>query len=149
MRGLVAALALLLAGPAAAEAGKVVEIIPGSGDPVPIADAERIRYATASIPRARDLLDRELIDYPSARFREVAAIVAPRKLGVTYCGLINSRNSVGGFSGWEPFMLMLTEDHESLRIGSEGIGGELMRMVCDRGERQPGAEDLSDQLTHR
>lgn len=150
MRGLVVVISLaLLAGPAAGQ-GKVVEIIPGSGDDrimVPHSDMER--YITGALPRARDLLDRELIDYPSARFRSVVAHGAPYTLSAGYCGLVNSRNRAGGFAGWEPFALLIAADTEALYVGTDGSAPIMIEALCAASGRRTVQGDFSDRLTHR
>jgi hypothetical protein len=47
----------------------------------------------------RDGLDTRLVDYPSARFRNVR-IAADLSYA---CGEVNSRNQMGGMTGWAPF----------------------------------------------
>lgn len=63
-------------------------------------------------PRAdtavRDLLDAELLDYPSSRFREVRAWSGETPRGaeaITVCGKVNSPNAMGGFTGWKAFLV--------------------------------------------
>lgn len=135
-------------GPAAGQ-GKVVEIIPGSGDPIPVTQAETARYVTAVLPKARDLLDRELIDYPSARFREVRASGAPLGLSATFCGFINARNRAGGFTGWEPFMLRISDGSEALYVGTEGAAPDMIKVLCLASRRVLVDGDFSDRLTYR
>lgn len=73
--------------------------------PAQIANQER---AAAEV---RAAFDAELIDYPSARFRDVyvsrnpAAEAERGSPGPGYlCGYINSRNQLGGYTGWKRFM---------------------------------------------
>lgn len=54
----------------------------------------------------RDQLDRDLRDYPTARFRDVYAVVRETKDGAPslyFCGSINSRDSHGAYTGWRTF----------------------------------------------
>ncbi|ALG60983.1 MULTISPECIES: hypothetical protein [Citromicrobium] len=79
--------------------------------------------AMAAIPEARATLDDALTDYPSARFRNVQARLVrsvytsdegqsdkvPWKhrggIVLIFCGEINAKNRMGGYTGWEPFAL--------------------------------------------
>lgn len=51
----------------------------------------------AQFARVRAELDRQLLDYPSARFRDVRAD------GTRVCGYVNSKNAMGGYVGWRLF----------------------------------------------
>ena len=52
-------------------------------------------------------LETQLLDYPTARFRNVRV----QKSGDSLCGEVNSKNRMGAYSGWTPF----------LNVGSEVI----------------------------
>lgn len=139
----------LLATQAQAQNDRRVEILPGTGDPAPISREETARYIESALPKARDLLDRELIDYPSARFREVRASGAPLALNATFCGLINARNRAGGFTGWEPFLLSISERDEALYVGAEGSAAVMIPGLCGASRRVIIDGDFSEKLTHR
>lgn len=150
MRSLLAMVCLiLLAGPAFAQ-GRVVEIIPGTGDDrVPVSMAETTRYVETAIPKARDLLDRQLIDYPSARFRGVQASGAPFGLNATFCGLINSRNRAGGFTGWEPFVISISENNEYFSVSDGDVSGSMIELLCVNSNKVSVSGDFSSRLTYR
>lgn len=58
---------------------------------------------------ARSWLELGLVDYGSAQFRNVQIVlVSPdrrnrRNVVMTVCGLVNSRNRMGGYTGFQPF----------------------------------------------
>ncbi|WP_303699161.1 hypothetical protein [Brevundimonas naejangsanensis] len=58
---------------------------------------------TQTIEKARQRLDNDLGDYPSARFRNVIAQGEADR--AKFCGEINSRNRMGGMTGWQRFYL--------------------------------------------
>jgi len=73
----------------------------------PITEAE-VAAGLAQVPAIRDELDRELFDYPTARFRDVyvtvnGSIEGPRR-GSYLCGLVNSKSRAGGYVGWTRFV---------------------------------------------
>lgn len=51
----------------------------------------------AQFRAARNALDAKLLDYPSARFRDVHAD------HFRICGMVNARNSLGAYTGWKQF----------------------------------------------
>jgi hypothetical protein len=58
--------------------------------------------------RAHSAFDSQLIDYPSARFRNTVAhyfIRSDNKKAYFLCGEVNSKNGLGGYSGWVPFLV--------------------------------------------
>lgn len=72
---------------------------------VQVANQERVA------PEVRAAFDAELIDYPSARFRDVFVSRNPEaeaergSPGTGYlCGYVNSKNQMGGYAGWKRFM---------------------------------------------
>lgn len=146
---LVASCATLLCSAAHAQVERQVEILPGTGDPAPVSPEETTRYIEAALPKARDLLDRELIDYPSARFRDVRASGAPLGLNATFCGFINARNRAGGFTGWEPFLLSITNSNEALYVGVEGSARVMIPGLCGASGRVPIDGDYSSRLAYR
>lgn len=63
------------------------------------------------LPEIRARFDTELIDYPSARFRDVQVTRNPvaeaerGQPGSGYlCGFVNSKNRMGGYGGWKRFV---------------------------------------------
>lgn len=51
----------------------------------------------AQFARVREALNEQLMDYPSARFRDVRAD------GSRVCGFVNAKNAMGAYIGWRPF----------------------------------------------
>lgn len=81
-------------------------------DPL-LTQLRRDAYDLGNIKAARGVLDRLLIDYPSARFRDVVAyyiFAHNRQVNkdgtrnppiLVYCGMVNARNRMGGMVGWQ------------------------------------------------
>ena len=92
------------------------------------------RYASD----AHTLLDSQLVDYPSARFRNVRAHYSRRTLGgehaLTFCGEVNAKNTMGGYTGWAHFVLLPGDDPEFL-IESDGLAGTFVSNMCTRDEK--------------
>lgn len=65
--------------------------------------AGRATVPVETIEKARVRLDTDLADYPSARFRNVIAQGSSER--AKFCGEINSRNRMGGMTGWQRFYL--------------------------------------------
>ena len=87
---------------------------------------------------ARDALDQVLIDYPSARFREVTANSA------VVCGKVNAKNRMGAFSGWSDFVVFSDAEGATAFVGDE----IMMDALC--GERnRPRSSDYSARLAAR
>ncbi|RYG20179.1 MAG: hypothetical protein EON96_01545 [Caulobacteraceae bacterium] len=63
----------------------------------------------AELEAAKAWLQLSLVDYESARFMRVqVALVspnrrAPREVVLVVCGLVNGRNRMGGYTGFQPF----------------------------------------------
>lgn len=92
-----------------------------AGPPVSATAGELHERAQAALPAVREALDGALTDYPSARFRNVQARLVrsvystdegqsnkvpwTHRGGVVlvFCGEINAKNRMGGYTGWEPF----------------------------------------------
>ncbi|MCM2441059.1 hypothetical protein HGO34_15165 [Agrobacterium vitis] len=78
-------------------------------------------------------------DPESARFDEVAATQS-QDGGVVVCGLVNARNSFGGYAGRSPFMGMLTKNKVGetvflvLTSGSSKAAVEVTRRACMRND---------------
>lgn len=90
---------------------------------------------------ARDAFDRQMIDYPSARFRDVHA--DRRRI----CGYVNGKNRLGAYSGWKRFVVMGIEDAEAQIEGDEDFPGAIS-MMCDE-DPIPHDQDYSGRLRHR
>ena len=122
---LVLALALALASPVAAAPAKHA---PGAGVEV------------KSIQRA---LDAELLDFPSARFRDVH-MTQDR---VDVCGWVNSKNRMGGYVGWTQFhAIPIPGAAAYLTLASDEVSAQVAAQSCAKSGLQWGAEDLSAQI---
>lgn len=90
--------------------------------------------------RARLALDRAMIDYPSARFRDVTATDS------IICGSVNGPNRLGGYAGWHRFVVALTGPSEIVRFEhTDDLG--LVRGLCDGAARPASTPDYSDRLS--
>lgn len=99
---LIAACVLAVAG--AAHAQDAAGVAPEApAQPFSQADMDR------ELEAARDWLEMNLIDYGSAQFRDVQiALISPdrrnrRNVAMAVCGMVNSRNRMGGYVGYQPF----------------------------------------------
>lgn len=90
--------------------------------------------------RARNALDAELIDYPAARFRDV------RASRFRICGYVNGRNRMGGFAGWDRFLVSLLPETTVVRFESADKLG-MVRMLCDGEGAPPTSPDYSARMT--
>lgn len=122
----------------------------GGSVPARSAPAQPVAVTPEVIRVAREKLDTAMVDYPSARFREVRAALWTGRLRpdqppvtmVVFCGQVNMRNRMGGMNGWQGF---------SLRTGAEIMPLFVdrrpgMASVCSQGVPL-GDEDYSDALT--
>lgn len=91
----------------------------------------------AQFQAARAALNEQLLDYPSARFRDV------RGSESMICGYVNSKNRLGAYTGWSRFAAYAGG---SLYISDQDGGDAIMVEVCDMVEFSPDP-DLSDRLT--
>lgn len=94
---------------------------------------------------AKTALDERLLDYPSARFRDV------RGDDKVLCGFVNAKNRMGAYTGWVRFGYVTFGTEPSLYIDSaDDEGGDIMLdgFCGDDGLRYRGS-DYSDRLTHR
>jgi len=63
----------------------------------------------AEVAAAREWLELSLVDYDSAKFQRVRVVlVSPdrrnkRNVALVVCGLINSKNRMGGYTGYQTF----------------------------------------------
>lgn len=86
---------------------------------------------------ARDALDGVLIDYPSARFREVTANE------IKVCGRVNAKNRMGAYSGWQDFVVSLAGEPTAF------VGDEIMMDALCNERNRPRSHDYSDRLAAR
>lgn len=83
------------------------------------------------IARAQAVISRQLIDPASAQFQ----ITTIQHLGaaVVFCGQVNSKNRLGGYTGFHPFVLF--GDDLTIYDGRPGTGAtfaELQQMMCGK-----------------
>jgi len=98
---------------------------------LPIVASAAPRAATPKeISAIRSSLERKLKDAPSARFE--AVLVENDNV----CGMVNAKNSMGGYAGYSPFFGMVTVDTTGktvayvLSVGED----EITRKMCaDKG----------------
>ncbi len=93
---------------------------------------------------AQRLLDERLLDYPSARFRDV------RGDERILCGFVNSKNRMGAYVGWTRFAVtFFTEEPRVMLDDPDGADDVLLDAFCgDDGQRLSG-RDYSTNLTRR
>lgn len=112
-----------------------------------------VQQAQAGAPAIRVALDRELLDYPSARFRDVrvtinleAAVTARGYL----CGYVNAQNRAGGYAGWSRFMATADDQGGMVMIEPVGTIDTVVDGACGRGGTHAfDATDRSGWLAHR
>jgi hypothetical protein len=170
---------------AAASAGAASRHHPASAAPPTSLHAR----AVAALPAARRALDSTLIDFPSARFQDVHARIVRSvyaddegqsdKVPWTHrggpvlviCGQINSKNRMGGYTGWSGFAFepaqtdMVTmyglesptrlphqinaAANDELTIADDQRNDEeTVGLLCGDGASQSDAADLSAELQH-
>jgi hypothetical protein len=67
-----------------------------------IAKDERRRRI--DLPLVISKLDTSLLDYRSARFRNIKVVIGNSEWATAaWCGEFNSKNAFGAFTGWQPF----------------------------------------------
>lgn len=92
----------------------------------------------ALFSRARAALDEKLLDYPSARFRDVHADAA------RVCGWVNGKNRLGAYTGWKSFGVFGSGETSRLYLDEP----EMTELFCTPALMET-APDYSDRLTHR
>lgn len=73
-------------------------------------------------------IDAKLIDGTSARFRDV------RASRTRVCGMVNARNRMGGYTGWQPFSALIVDDEAVVSIGEDEA--DMIAIFCT-GEGAP------------
>lgn len=100
---------------------------------VTAAHVEEYRQSAAEIRR---VFDREMLDYPSARFRDVHVTVnldVPAPRGAYLCGYVNGKNRMGAYTGWQQFVASdYLDGSVTLRTGDE-IMDALVDVPCGEG----------------
>lgn len=100
---------------------------------------------TASqISSAKAALNAQLLDYQSARFRDV------RGTGAALCGFVNAKNRMGAYTGWSRFVwLTVTENHRLLIEDTEGENDIMLDAFCGEDGLRNEGRDYSEQMTGR
>ncbi|MGV3579995.1 hypothetical protein [Brevundimonas sp.] len=96
---------------------------------------------TEQFERARQSLNATLLDYPTARFRDVHG--DQRRL----CGFVNSKNRMGAYVGWDRFVVLGLPGSEPIYETDDQIGR--VALLCDQIDPPLPNVDYSDQLTAR
>lgn len=74
-------------------------MLAGSSQATEDVDGTLARLSAASRASLLDVMDRELVDGPSSRYRDVKGIAGGR-----ICGLVNSKNRLGAYVGYQRFI---------------------------------------------
>ncbi len=101
-----------------------------------LVSSAQISRTEAEAPKIRAAFDREMLDYPTARFRDVhvtvnLAVEEPR--GAYLCGFVNGKNRMGAYTGWQRFMASGAGDAGQVHIEtSDGnaVSDMLIGMTC-------------------
>lgn len=108
-----------------------VAAMQGSG-PGPVTDAQ--------VRSARSAFDEQLLDFPSARFKDVTGN------GYVLCGQVNAKNRVGAYIGWTPFAAVWREGRTSIYIQEADAEPPLvLQTFCAEG-RAPVSRDFASEL---
>lgn len=102
--------------------------------------------ARAAANAVRGQFDREMLDYPSARFRDVRAIHAPLGELVVFCGLVNGKNRAGAYSGWKEFA---ATGADAPSVDVRPRDDIMVDALCSGGNGTQDTRDYSADLTHR
>ena len=138
----------------------MLAITSASADPTSQAEVDRMfplpeRFGGFDLFAARTLatgagavIDATLLDYSSARFRNVRAVLhldwRSWHRDFYICGEINSKNGMGGYTGWQSFVV--TEDKSGLPRffqQRELAGAVLTAAICTRGREDRFVSDTS------
>jgi hypothetical protein len=109
-----------------------------------------VQNVERTAPAVRDLLDAQLFDYPTARFRDVrvtANPVAEAESGRTsghLCGYVNSKNRMGAYVGWQQFLATGTD----LYIEGDRMADIVLPSACGRRTITDGV-DRTEWVTYR
>lgn len=103
--------------------------------------ASHVPPTSADFEKARSALDRQMLDLPSARFRDVHA-----RAGVV-CGFVNGKNRLGAYAGWQPFAAVTFDDAPEAFIGPDNA--VMIETFCTGDPAPPQSVDYSDQMATR
>lgn len=121
----------------------------GFGSPEDIAQTQKGIDAliAAKLPLARAVLDRQLADYPSTRFRNVRASFGTDTASIAFCGEVNGKNAMGGYTGWRPFLVMVDEEPFAFFGDKPGYAIQIVRDCAT--VQKLNTRDYSSALTYR
>ena len=92
---------------------------------------------------ARRLLNETMLDFPSARFRDVHGNAG------AICGFVNGKNRLGAFTGWKRFGIVFFGDQPSLYTEDAGSQAVMLDTFCGPDGMKLAGTDYSDRLTTR
>lgn len=116
--------------------------------------ADPATVSAAQVAQARDeavsiraAFNEEMLDFPSARFRDVRVSLNTAADGPQpyLCGYVNGKNRMGAYVGWQPF----TASEGFLVIGDDEFSRDLVSTICDGPAIIRDPADRSDWLRHR
>lgn len=115
-------------------------------DPVSVSAAQ-VAQIRADAPAIRSAFNDEMLDYPSARFRDVQISLNTGADGPQpyLCGYVNGKNRIGAYVGWQRFVA----SDGFLVIGSDDFKQDLVETVCDGPAIVRDSADRSAWLTPR
>ncbi|WP_292038623.1 MULTISPECIES: hypothetical protein [unclassified Brevundimonas] len=95
------------------------------------------------IDASKALFDERLVDYPSARFKDVRMSEDATFL----CGSVNSRSRAGGYAGWHRFAVKVDGPSPRLAMINDDIVAPAMARECSGDERTWSPTDFSKAVT--
>lgn len=109
-----------------------------------IGPTDRTQFTRLAV-RARRVLDSQLNDYPSARFRTVMGFMTVGQNGARnyfLCGEVNAKNLHGAYTGWSGFAVADMDGGAQVFLEGEGLKSILYTQVC--GQTDHGTLDTVD-----
>lgn len=89
------------------------------------------------------LLDEGLLDYPSARFRDV------KGNDLVLCGFVNAKNRMSAYTGWERFALLNTSEPRLLIARPGNSDDILLDTFCGADGLKMQGPDYSTRIAQR
>lgn len=97
--------------------------------------------SAALLGAAKDALDRQMFDYPSARFRDV------RGNAMVICGFVNGKNRMGAYGGWKRFAYTELANDPSLYVeGSDDVDDLMLNGFCGVDGRRMTGPDFTARI---
>jgi hypothetical protein len=72
----------------------------------------------------RTAFDDKLLDYRSARFKDVRLYYSTEKSPIVACGGVNAKNRMGGYTGWARFIYLEKDNELDIEPGSDASDAE-------------------------